>query len=754
MTHAQNTNFSARRLLILPFLPLLPGFLSRRVLLSDPAGQRQTSPEPAAGRLFRLLALRMAAIFAVGLAGVWPAHAASGPWQTGEAVHARLLSPVQATGDGLTVPLAVELRLEPGWKTYWRSPGDAGLPPRLSNAGSENLQDLSIAWPAPQRFTLQGLETFGYDGNLILPLAARVELPGAPLKVQAVLDVLACKDVCIPQTLPLSLRLPDGAAEPDDDVARAIAAFATRVPGPNGSQGLQVLAASMGGGMTRPTLDLEVQRLDGPFTAPDAFVETDPPLTFTAPDVTVRDGGRRAHLRLRFNEPNPPQLTGHPVTITLVDAGQAVEATLTVATASPAAAAGLSWPALLLTAVLGGLILNLMPCVLPVLSLKLLSVIRHSGDPDPVIRAGFLASSAGILVAFWGLAAGVLAIRGAGVAVGWGIQFQNPWFLLFMALVVTLFAANLWDLFSITLPGRVANAADQAARAADRHVLAGPFFSGMLATLLATPCSAPFLGTAIAFALARGPLEIFAVFTALAVGLSLPYLLVAAVPALARRLPRPGRWMLHLRKLMGVLLLLTAGWLLSVLAVASSLVTALGASGLLLLLLGSFFISSLVSVRVVLVGVLGLALMSLPLLPSARTGSAASPPPLPAAEAGVVWRPYSPQAIAEALAQGQTVFVDVTADWCLTCQVNKKLVLSQEPVAGRLREVVALRADWTRPDPEITAFLARFGRYAIPFNVVFGPAAPEGLPLPELLTDQAVLEALAHATATAPVSAR
>ncbi|HEY0832581.1 MAG TPA: thioredoxin family protein, partial [Azospirillum sp.] len=395
-----------------------------------------------------------------------------------------------------------------------------------------------------------------------------------------------------------------------------------------------------------------------------------------------------------------------------------------------------SLPSMLAVALLGGLILNLMPCVLPVLSLKMLSMVAHSGAPPRRVRAGFLASAAGILASFLVLAGAMVALKTAGAAVGWGIQFQQPLFLVFMVVLVTLFAANLWGLFEIPLPRFLADTAG----GTEGHGYGGQFATGAFATLLATPCSAPFLGTAVGFALANGPLEVFAIFTALGVGLALPYLLVAAFPAIARHLPRPGRWMVALRRVLGGALALTGVWLLSVMAVqvgepVAGLVAALMAALVLALWLGHRLAAGMRWAGPVSAALLTLAAFIVPV----QFGAGADAAPV----ATTAWKSFDEAAIGKHVAEGRTVFVDVTADWCITCQANKKLVMNRGEVARRLDgDVVALRADWTRPDERIAAYLARHGRYGIPFNIVYGPGAPDGIALPELLTTGAVLEAL------------
>jgi suppressor for copper-sensitivity B len=368
-----------------------------------------------------------------------------------------------------------------------------------------------------------------------------------------------------------------------------------------------------------------------------------------------------------------------------------------------------------------------MPCVLPVLSIKVMSLVKHGGGAQAAARASFLATAAGILVSFAVLAAGAIALRMAGVAVGWGMQFQEPLFIAFMALICVLFAANLWGLFEVPMPASFGRLGEGRA---------GAFATGVFATLLATPCSAPFVGTAIAFALGHGWVETLTVFLAMGLGLALPYLAVAIRPQIATALPRPGRWMLRLRVVLGFALIATAVWLGSVLLALSGEVAMVALAVLCLAMLAWLWQAA---ARWRLPGALALVIAGVALpaaLPSAN-------PEHRETLAGV-WKPFSQDRLAALVANGETVLVDVTADWCITCQANKAAVLNRGEVAARLSSgtVAALKADWTRPDPAIQSYLASFGRYGIPFNVVYGPKAPGGITLPELLTEGVVLSAI------------
>lgn len=436
----------------------------------------------------------------------------------------------------------------------------------------------------------------------------------------------------------------------------------------------------------------------------------------------------------------PPVTERQSVLLRIGADGRPTGADLPVPTAAVAAPVNLAW--ILLLGLVGGLILNAMPCVLPVLSLKVLGLVRSAGQSRRAVTLGALATSAGILLSFWALAAVAIAAKAAGTAVGWGVQFQEPTFVTALAVVVLLFALNLWGLFEIPLPTRLAGAA----AGGPSEGLPGHLASGLFATLMATPCSAPFLGTAVGFGLAQPPLTILAVFTTIALGMSLPYLILAGFPGAARLLPRPGPWMEDLKIVMGFLLAAAAVWLFYVLAaqvpperVAFIELTLLAMAAC--LWLRHRAARGPVARRLATLGTV--AAIAAALLLAAR---AAPPNPARTADesAGLVaWIPFD-RAAAEALREeGRLVFVDVTADWCFTCKVNERLVLETPEVAAAFTEhsVVAMKADWTNRSDSIAAFLADHGRYGIPFYLLYRPGA-EPLVLSELLTREAVIAAV------------
>ncbi|MGE0256639.1 MAG: protein-disulfide reductase DsbD family protein [Alphaproteobacteria bacterium] len=709
-------------------------------------------------------AILRAAVAIVPLLAALPAVAepGAGPWADGPKARARLVAATVATGDLAALPVALQIEMAAGWKTYWRAPGEAGLPPQLDWSASANLAGTTLLWPAPHRFEYFGIGTVGYVDRVVLPVDVAPRARGEAVDLALRADVLVCDDVCIPHSFALALALPAGPALPSataDLVARARAL----VPGDGARAGLALVDAAA----SATALEVAV-RGDVPFADPDLLVEGPEDVVFGKPEVTLAEEGRLAVLRAPASDAldprRPPDFAAAALTLTVIDGARAMEARVTPGVgpldlpAVPARAPVAVAPppdlvAILLLALLGGLILNLMPCVLPVLSLKLLAVTGHGGGEARAVRRGFLATSAGIVASFLLLAGVLVALRSGGAAVGWGIQFQQPAFILVMAAIVTLFAANLWGLFAIPLPAALATAAGRAGGGGP----AGHFLTGAFATLLATPCSAPFLGTAVGFALARGPGEIVAVFAALGIGMAVPFLAVAAVPALATRLPRPGRWMVWLRAALGVALAGTAVWLLWVLAAQVSTAAALAAGGLLAVAVLALVLRARAPRRwrpafatATLVAI-ALALLA----PAAMPGRAALRP-LAASDDAVRWQRFDAAAIPALVARGETVFVDVTADWCITCLVNKRRVLDDATVAALLARpgTVAMRADWTVPDAAIARFLARFGRYGIPFNVVFGPDRPDGVVLPELLGQGAVLDAFAAADRRTAVAGR
>ena len=687
------------------------------------------------------------------------ALAAASEWWESDYGSVRLISAADTVGPSGEVPLGLQFSLKPGWKIYWRTPGDAGYPPRLDWQGSKNLSAAAIKWPLPQRFEILGLGTLGYKKEVIFPIDMTTVDAGKPTELNLTVEYLTCSEICVPLQATLHLAMASGTGKPSE-FAQLVSRYNALVPTVQENesvpvQGLSVTTVGLTGEGKKPTFWLEAKS-KSPLVAPDLYVEGPEDFIFKNPELHLSADKMTVVAKVPVDgQYANGELFGKAVTVTLVDQNRAVERQLpanllssppsfsgftTESQSQQESSAGVSLWLMLGFALLGGLILNLMPCVLPVLSIKLLGVVKHGGGETGIVRLSFLASAAGIVVSFLIIAAALIGLKSSGIAVGWGIQFQQTWFLISLILMVTLFACNLWGFFEVALPRWIASGSERAG-----HVqgLSGHFLSGALATLLATPCSAPFLGTAVGFALSRGAFEIAAVFTALGVGLALPYLIVAAAPSLATRLPKPGPWMITLRKVLGFALAATAIWLMSVMMAQSGLQGALVVGGLMAAVCAVLFLAhggKIFNGKAAWGGVALLAVLAYA-LPGQFTPAQA------VAVNDGVWKNFDQKAIPQLIGDGKLVFVDVTADWCITCQVNKKLVFGDSAVAKRLaaENMIAMKADWTKPSDEISAYLAGYGRYGIPFNIVYGPKAPKGIALPEVMTPDMVIEAMKKA---------
>ncbi|MBB1488952.1 protein-disulfide reductase DsbD family protein [Oceanospirillum sediminis] len=668
------------------------------------------------------------------------ALAASSEWQGKPPVQGRLLLAGVAEGQSEFVA-GLELTLEPGWKTYWRTPGAAGIKPRLIwQEQSAGIKSIELLYPAPHRLDFQGLQLYGYEKRVIFPLKVTRDLSVAEPDLNLDARILVCRELCIPASVKTGIKLTADNQRPDAEAAFEIDQFKAQIPLPGAVAGLETALFTLD--EQQKLLQVELT-LPANLTVDDLFPEVLPEPELDAPVIVQQ--GQRLIAQFSIQRKRMPDIQQSANLVVRTNLGayeisgqwQALAAPLNKL--QPVAVGGdYSLPLILLLALTGGLILNLMPCVLPVLSIKVLHLIRHQEFTRSQIRKSFIATAAGIIASFAILAGVMIALKSAGQVVGWGIQFQQPLFIGALGIIIVLFAANLWGRFEFRLPGFIAGLASGGEVTQQNPVsLSGSFAQGALATLLATPCSAPFLGTAISFAFAQNAPELLMIFVAMGVGLTLPYLLLTLVPEWVHKLPKPGPWMVTLKKVLSIGLLLTAGWLFWVL---SDLVVLWGTAviaAVMLIWWGSVRIRPLFWVLPLV------AWLSIALLPAA---------PLPVLASGetedtVNWQAFKPESIRQHVSEGKLVFVDITARWCVTCVANKVAVIQTETIQNQLNAVdmVAMQGDWTRPDDTISSFLNEHNRFGIPFNAVYGPAEPEGVLLGEILTQQDVLNAIQKA---------
>lgn len=641
-----------------------------------------------------------------------------------------------------TVEGFLEVALEGDWKTYWRSPGEGGIAPSISWQGSSNLESVDWHWPYPQQFNLLGINTLGYKGDTLIPMTLHVEDFNKPVSLDAKLALSSCTTICVLTDYPFSLDFMPSELVVSEQAMYQHAQAISQVPKASPLISEQSAVWDSSTNQLQVTL-IKPLGWDAPELIVDSRVEAISDYSYALNHLKV-EGEKLVAVFDVSTWLGDINLSEQFVDVTIKDtdfiAEQAAQVTKGLVSAP---IPSFSLVEMIGFALLGGLILNVMPCVLPVLGMKLSGVISAQGIERRKVRLQFLASSAGILTSFWLLAAFLLILKFSGGAIGWGIQFQSPWFIGFMVAVTALFGANMLGLFEIRLSSNTNTWL--ASKVDDSY--AGHYLQGMFATLLATPCSAPFLGTAVAFALAASTIDMLVIFTALALGMALPWIVVALFPGLASYLPKPGAWMNKVKLLFGVMMLLTSVWLLYLLAnhLPVFWVIVLAATALVAVLMRikkvygdkAFVISGGASL-VLLAG--GLVIGSM----TADHWSTPLPEDLP-------WVRLSNEAITESVANGNTVFVNVTADWCVTCKANKIGVILQDPVYSALQHpnVTPIQGDWTHPDGLVTDYLRANGRFGVPFNIVYGPNAPQGIPLPVILTDEAVTQALKQASGEA-----
>lgn len=647
-------------------------------------------------------------------------------------VQVRLVQAAPYDADAGHYPTLLQVRLADDWKTYWRSPGEGGIAPRLQWQDSDNVAEVDWRWPGPERFHLLGVETQGYQRDVDFPILIRPADADRPVRFDALLTLPSCTTICVLTEYRLQLTL-DPAPILDDVLSHRYQQALSRVP-----RAASLISA--GDWHWDPERQQIAVRLEHArdWRQPEIFVDDTEEAVFSQPSLHIE--GKRLEARFKVGSWDPElDLDGRALRVTVTDQALAEELQGQLQRARLAPPAGGPGLALVLGyALLGGLILNIMPCVLPVLGLKLNSLLLGHRSRAQV-RRPLLLSAAGILLSFWGLAAFMLILTWSGARLGWGIQFQQPGFIGFMLLVTALFSLNLFGLFEIRLPSRLGTwLATRPGQGDGGHLL-----QGMFATLLATPCSAPFLGTAVAAALASSPLVLIAIFTGLGLGMALPWLLLALFPGFVRFMPKPGPWMVTVKWLFGLMLLATSLWLLSLLAPWLGQGPALALAAL-LVLLPLYSLLRRHGGRGLLFGLAGLLLLAAAAGTTALLTQSSWVSPV---KDELAWQPLDPARIAREVAAGRRVFVDITADWCITCQANKIGVLLREPVYGALQQedMVLMRGDWTRPDAMITDYLRQHGRAGIPFNQVFGPGLPRGRELEVLLTTNQVMDALAEA---------
>jgi len=711
------------------------------------------------------------------------AHASDGSHTT-----VRLVADVSAVRPGETFTVGVLMTMEKGWHTYWKNSGEAGLPTEIQWTLPRGFTAGEAAWPVPEKHLEAGdVLTYGYTNEtmLLVPVTAPAGLAeGSRATLEAEISWLECEKICVPGSARATLTLPVVLALPPAANTKLFGRYRELIPRPAAAVpglSLETTFASGGRVSLRGRLEgaegrdgwdfypealgaLEVGRTEVTSNADGAMMTI--PLSSGQPVAGKQvlrgvviypspDGTRRgADLELVLDENFLATVKGAGST-----QGPAVSILEREFTTVQGPEAGQSLALYLLFALVGGVLLNIMPCVLPVIALKIFGLVKMAGhEPARTRRLGWV-FSLGILASFLVLALAVIVLKLAGQQVGWGFQFQEPLFVIIMTAVVFAFGLSLFGVYEIRLPGAAVSQVSALVGGQQGKGYAASFSEGVFATVLATPCTAPFLGSALGFAFAQPPGIILLIFACVALGMALPYLLITARPAWLKFLPKPGEWMVTAKQFMGFLMMATVLWLLYVLgkqlgmeAVVWTLAFLL-AVGCACWLVGRFVTLSAPRSRVIAIWVLAAVLtvagyvVFIDAILDVRSvigGQRADD----SGEEEIAWQPFSLARLEEELASGRPVFLDFTAEWCLTCKVNERTVLGDRQVVEKFRGsgIVAIKADWTNRHPDITRLLQKFGRSGVPLYVVF-PAGNPGAPdvLPEVITPSMVIEAIERA---------
>jgi len=726
---------------------------------------------------------RFLAVFIIFLTGAGAAATAA-PVKT-DHVTADLIAEPGTLRPGQTLWVMLHLKLKEGWHTYWKNPGDSGQPPEITWTLPDGVTAGDIEWPYPEPLPYGPLLNYGYSENAyhLVPIALSKDWPeGKPVALSATVNWLVCADICVPESGSFDLSLPTGDAPRQTrlDAALLFQAARERLPkDTDWSAGFRkagdsfILAVSGAG--------LQANRIEEANFFPDAWGLVEP----SAPQTLGRNADGLSLTLTPGQKPDTSKFNGvlvytesganGPVTRAIKISAKADDSIAAApAAGAPSAtsmnmsgsdigpaAGSVGFLTALLFAVLGGIILNLMPCVFPVLSMKAMALIRHAEKDHSTVRLHGLAYAVGVLLCFAVLAAILIALKAGGEAVGWGFQLQSPIFVAAMAYLFFLLGLNLSGAFEIG--GSVMGIGGVLAA---KGGYSGSFFTGVLAAVVSTPCTAPFMGVALGYALTQPVAQSISIFLALGVGFALPYLLLTFVPALVRLLPHPGAWMERTRQFLAFPLYASVAWLIWVLAIQTGpngVFAALGGMVLLGFAVWLWHIAhgsahagalvprvlSLASVAGAIILIVGLHIMG--------TGPSATRIATNGQTAdGPVYETFSAKRLAELRAAGRPVFVNMTAAWCITCQVNDRVALSSATVANRFKDlgIAYLKGDWTNGDPEITALLESFGRSGVPIYVLYGPSNARPVVLPQILTETIVLDALQDLSAKSQITAK
>lgn len=651
--------------------------------------------------------------------------ALSSEWAVGETSKLRLISPY-SQNSSKNITIGLEYQMQPGWKTYWKSPGDGGFAQNISWENSSNISDVKILWPTPIKFEILGLTSLGYQDNVTFPLEIEIENEFQDINLDLHINYLICKEICIPGDARIFLDIPAGEKKINDnyfDVEQAL----SKLPEKDFSRTyLKNINANVLEGENLSTIRLQIES-EKIFFNPEIFLHTPFGLPVVQHTISYSANNKLITAEFDFNKKLISE-DSFPLEVVLKDVNHNFEYLLSAQITKDISNSSMNtFIFYILISLLAGLILNVMPCVFPILSIKLMSVFTVD---QGTARVSFLTVALGIVSSFFLLGVCFLVLQYFNFSIAWGMQFQKPYFLIFITLIIFLFMMNMFGQFQINLPQNFSNIAFAGL---GNKSFFKDFFNGFFATLMATPCSAPFVGTAITAAFTQNYIIGMSIFLFMGIGMASPYLLIALFPRLVNFLPKPGIWMIYVKYFLGLLLLATVVWLSNILLNFFNIY----------FLIISLFVLLVITYRrkfplfkntITIASIIFIFFSTSLQLFQQHSSSAEEKD----------WVSFFTVDIDQLVAQDKIIFLDITADWCATCQFNKINVLNSDNIIKQFKDnsVTLIRADWTKPNERVNLFLEKYDRFGIPFNAFFSKKFPDGILLSELLSEKEIVNAI------------
>ena len=651
--------------------------------------------------------------------------ALSSEWAVGETSKLRLISPY-SQNSSKNITIGLEYQMQPGWKTYWKSPGDGGFAQNISWENSSNISDVKILWPTPIKFEILGLTSLGYQDNVTFPLEIEIENEFQDINLDLHVNYLICKEICIPGDARIFLDIPAGEKKINDnyfDVEQAL----SKLPEKDFSRTyLKNINANVLEGENLSTIRLQIES-EKIFFNPEIFLHTPFGLPVVQHTISYSANNKLITAEFDFNKKLISE-DSFPLEVVLKDVNHNFEHLLSAQITKDISNSTMNtFIFYILISLLAGLILNVMPCVFPILSIKLMSVFTVD---QGTARVSFLTVALGIVSSFFLLGVCFLVLQYFNFSIAWGMQFQKPYFLIFITLIIFLFMMNMFGQFQINLPQNFSNIAFAGL---GNKSFFKDFFNGFFATLMATPCSAPFVGTAITAAFTQNYITGMSIFLFMGIGMASPYLLIALFPKLVNFLPKPGIWMIYVKYFLGLLLLAAVVWLSNILLNFFNIY----------FLVISLFVLLVITYRrkfplfknTITIASIIFIFFSTSLQIFQQHSSSAEEKD---------WVSFFTVDIDQLVSQDKIIFLDITADWCATCQFNKINVLNSDNIIKQFKEnnITLIRADWTKPNERVNLFLEKYDRFGIPFNAFFSKKFPDGILLSELLSEKEIVNAI------------